>query len=211
MLPAATQTLLLAAAEPSGSAALLWRAADRLGLGAEAAVAAEADGLLTIAEQITFRHPLVRSAVYHGARLKERQRVHGTLAAVVDARMDAEGRAWHLAAAATGPDERVAGELARSSARAHSRGSDRRRAHPGAGPARAGDLRAERAAHPRPGSAPAWRNPGADLTGVTLDGAQVDAHMVWPEGFDPGTHRLVMVTDDERLRYRRRYQDRPPQ
>jgi hypothetical protein len=45
---------------------------------------------------------------------------------------------------------------------------------------------------------------GADLTGATLDGAQIDAHTVWPDGFDPGTHRLVTVTDDGRPRYRDR-------
>lgn len=52
---------------------------------------------------------------------------------------------------------------------------------------------------------------GADLTGATLDGAQVDAHTVWPDGFDPDTHRLVMVADDKRVRYRRRSQDWAPQ
>src|SRR5229473_2576893 len=48
-LPQVTQRLLLlAAAEPVGDPALLWRAAGRLGIGADAAVPAEASGLLTI-------------------------------------------------------------------------------------------------------------------------------------------------------------------
>lgn len=51
---------------------------------------------------------------------------------------------------------------------------------------------------------------GADLTGATLDGAEVDAHTVWPDGFDQGTHRLVIVADDKPIRYRR-YQDRTTQ
>src|SRR5712691_1061780 len=68
--------LLLAAAEPTGDPALLWRAAGRLGIGAGAADAAaapaEADGLLTVGAQVTFRHPLVRSAVYQAARAANR-------------------------------------------------------------------------------------------------------------------------------------------
>jgi hypothetical protein len=64
-LPAAAQRLLLvAAAEPVGEPALVWRAAGEFGIDVEAAAAAaEAAGLLTIGERVTFRHPLVRSAV----------------------------------------------------------------------------------------------------------------------------------------------------
>ena len=68
-LPAATRRLMLvAAAEPAGGPALVWRAAERLGIGAEAAWPAADAGLLTIGERVTFRHPLVRSAVYRAAR-----------------------------------------------------------------------------------------------------------------------------------------------
>jgi hypothetical protein len=63
----AQQLLLVAAAEPAGEPVLMWRAARRLGIGAQAAAAAEAAGLVTIGEQVTFRHPLVRSAVYRAA------------------------------------------------------------------------------------------------------------------------------------------------
>src|SRR5205807_4844872 len=57
-LPAETQRLLLvAAAEPVGDPVLVWRAADRLGIGAQAA--ADTDGLLTLGASVTFRHPLV--------------------------------------------------------------------------------------------------------------------------------------------------------
>jgi AAA ATPase domain len=67
-LPATTQRLLLvAAAELTGEPTLMWRAAERLGIAVAAAAAAEADGLLTIGERVTFRHPLVRSAVYWAA------------------------------------------------------------------------------------------------------------------------------------------------
>ncbi|MDQ1655556.1 MAG: hypothetical protein QOD41_639, partial [Cryptosporangiaceae bacterium] len=122
-LPAPTQTLLLlAAAEPSGCQDLLRRAADRLGLAAEVAAPAEAAGLLANTDEVTFRHPLIRSAVYYGAPPRDRRRVHAALAAAADADADPDGRAWHLAAAASGPDEDAASELANSAARARARG-----------------------------------------------------------------------------------------
>src|SRR3954466_8534859 len=67
-LPDDTRLLLLfAAAEPVGDPLLLWRAAKRVGIVSAAAEAAEAQGLLTIGGRVTFRHPLVRSAVYRAA------------------------------------------------------------------------------------------------------------------------------------------------
>ena len=70
-LPAGTRLLLLvAAAEPVGDAVLVWRAAERLGIAASAAAAAEADGLVEIGTRVRFRHPLVRSAVYRSARCR---------------------------------------------------------------------------------------------------------------------------------------------
>jgi DNA-binding CsgD family transcriptional regulator len=114
--------LLLAAAEPLGDPLLLWRAADGAGVPASAAAAAEGDGLVSIGARVTFRHPLVRSAVYRSATDPERRTAHLALAAATDRRADPDRRAWHLAAAAAGPDEAVAKELERSAGRAQARG-----------------------------------------------------------------------------------------
>src|SRR6185312_12866886 len=123
VLPAATQRLMLvAAAEPAGEPALVWRAAERLGIGAEAVAPAADAGLLTIGERVMFRHPLVLSAVYRAASPPERRAAHQALAGATDPRADPDRRAWHRAQATLGPDEDVAAELERSASRAQARG-----------------------------------------------------------------------------------------
>jgi DNA-binding NarL/FixJ family response regulator len=118
----ARSLLLVAAADPVGDPLLLWRAAERLGIGMEAADGPVASGLLTIGNTVTFRHPLVRSAIYRSATAGERRAVHLALAEATERQVDPDRRAWHLAAAAPGPDEEVAAELVRSAGRAQGRG-----------------------------------------------------------------------------------------
>ena len=122
-LPELTQrVMLVAAAEPLGDPALLWRAAGHLGIGTDAVAPAEADGLLTVGTRVVFRHPLVRSAVYQAASIGDRRLAHRALAEATDAGADPDRRAWHQAQAISGPDEDVAAELERSAGRAQARG-----------------------------------------------------------------------------------------
>jgi DNA-binding CsgD family transcriptional regulator len=120
--PDTRRLLLLAAAEPVGDVTLLWRAAERIDVGPDAAAPAEAAGLVQIGARVRFRHPLVRSAAYRAAPVLERREVHRALADATDARLDPDRRAWHRARAVDGPDEDVAGELERSADRAQARG-----------------------------------------------------------------------------------------
>ena len=119
----ARRLLLVAAAEPTGDLALVWRAASSpLGVDQRAAEAVEAAGLVEFGSRVTFRHPLVRSAVYGAAGLKERHTVHRALADATDPLLEPDRRAWHRAHSAWRPDEQVAAELERCAGRAQLRG-----------------------------------------------------------------------------------------
>src|SRR5579862_2620750 len=118
----ARRLLLVAAAEPVGDPALLWRAAQGLGIPETALEPAESAGLLTLDGAVAFRHPLVRSAVYEAAAPNERREAHRALAEATDAELDPDRRAWHRAQAVAAPDEAVATDLERSAARAQTRG-----------------------------------------------------------------------------------------
>jgi DNA-binding CsgD family transcriptional regulator len=122
-LPEATQLLLLViAAEPSGDAALIWRAARTLGVAEDALDIAVARGVIAPDSPMRFRHPLIRSAAYSGATRAELRLVHQALASVADEAESSDRRAWHLAVATVGPSEEVAEQLERSAVGARSRG-----------------------------------------------------------------------------------------
>jgi len=107
---------------PVGDPMLVWRAAERLGIGAGAVTAATEAGLLEFGAQVRLRHPLVRSMAYRSASLQDRREAHQALAEVTDPQVDPDRRAWHRAQAAPGPDDDVAAELERSASRAQARG-----------------------------------------------------------------------------------------
>src|SRR6201995_807082 len=122
-LPEDTQRLLLvAAADPTGDPALFWLAAEQLRIPGSALEPAGSVGLIGLDSMVRFRHPLARSAVYRAAAPEDRRRAHRALAEATDAKIDPDRRAWHLAQAATGPDEEVAAELEQAAGRAQARG-----------------------------------------------------------------------------------------
>jgi DNA-binding CsgD family transcriptional regulator len=119
--PPTRRLMLLAAADATGDATLLWRAAHTLGVGRDAAAVADSEQLLEIGSRVRFRHPLVRSAAYAAASSEERSAAHLALAGATDQQEDPERRVWHLAAAATGFDEEVAAALERTAGRVEAR------------------------------------------------------------------------------------------
>jgi DNA-binding CsgD family transcriptional regulator len=114
--------LVVAAAEPTGDLALVWRAQAQLGIPAVAAESAVQDGLVEVGARVRFRHPLVRSAVYRSASGSERQAAHRALAEATDPQLDPDRRAWHRAQSASEADEDLAAELMLSAGRAQARG-----------------------------------------------------------------------------------------
>ncbi|HEX4287327.1 MAG TPA: AAA family ATPase, partial [Trebonia sp.] len=121
-LPDDTQMLLVvAAAEDSEALGLIMRAGSRLGIEPWALEPAEQAGIVSVSgDQITFGHPLARSATYAGAAFGQRQRVHTALADACGPD-EPDRRAWHRAAAALAPDEEVARELESTARRALAR------------------------------------------------------------------------------------------
>ncbi|MVU81679.1 AAA family ATPase [Nocardia sp. ET3-3] len=126
-LPEPTRTLLtVMAIDESCDPAVILRAAAALGVGVDDLGPAEAAGLLQAGAgtelPITFRHPLIRAAVYQRAPLAARMAVHRALAEALDSPEQADRRAWHRAAAAVGPDAELADALERNAVRARERG-----------------------------------------------------------------------------------------
>lgn len=111
------------AAVCGGDLAVTARVCGEAGDGVQGLARAEALGLVRVAgSHLEFAHPLVRSAVYAGIPADERRSLHeGVAAALPDTEPDR--RAWHLSAAALGPDESVAIELDAVGSRAERRGA----------------------------------------------------------------------------------------
>lgn len=111
-LPTATRDLLLLAAlDGTGDLAVL-EAAGAAGQVLDALGPAEHERLVSISaltRRLSFRHPLIGSAVVEEATTSDRRRAHQTLADVLTDQP--ERRAWHMGEAASGPDEAVAALL----------------------------------------------------------------------------------------------------
>ncbi|SEG74368.1 Predicted ATPase [Actinacidiphila yanglinensis] len=123
-LPPGTRTLLLiAAADHTGDPDILLAAATALGVGVDDLPPAQDAGIVLVDEEdrLRFRHPLMRAAIHQRAALPERLAAHRALAEACDPVHDPDHRAWHLAMAATGPDEEVAAALEATAHRARER------------------------------------------------------------------------------------------
>jgi DNA-binding CsgD family transcriptional regulator len=112
--------LAAAAAEPTATRRLVLSVAQRLG--AHPDDIAGLDRLVSFGDVIQFSHPLVRSAAYYSVPPSERRRIHRELAREMDSPQHADRVAWHLAMAATGPDEDVASRLEQAARRMRDRG-----------------------------------------------------------------------------------------
>ncbi|GGM76268.1 transcriptional regulator [Lentzea pudingi] len=119
-LPPASQAILLvAAADRLAGMDTVLRVARAVGADTADLEPAERAGLISVTDELTFRHPLVRAAAYQCATHHQRIAVHRAFA---EALTTPDRRAWHLAAATTEPDEEVAAELERTALRAERRG-----------------------------------------------------------------------------------------
>ncbi|MEA2428736.1 MAG: hypothetical protein QOF37_2364 [Thermoleophilaceae bacterium] len=117
------QALLVAAASETGRMDIILPALREAGIPPDALRRAELERLVEIGSgTLAFRHPLVRSAVYHAAPAETRRSAHRALAHAAREDTLADHRAWHLAAAAEAPDESVAAQLERVAERAERSG-----------------------------------------------------------------------------------------
>jgi DNA-binding CsgD family transcriptional regulator len=120
-LPDSTRrALVVAAADETGDVLTLERAVEFCDLTFTDLDAAERSGLVRIDGVLSFRHPLVRSAIYRSASRGERRAAHEALAFVLD---DPVRSAWHRALVAERADEGIAAELEAAGAQAAARGA----------------------------------------------------------------------------------------
>jgi DNA-binding CsgD family transcriptional regulator len=141
------RALVVAAVSLSDEAETIAAALASLGLDRGALEPAEDAGLLTLSGgRVGFRHPLVRSAVFHAAPPSERRAAHRAVADALRDRADPERLAWHLAGAAIGQDEQAAVALEAAAQQAEERSSY---AAAAAALERAASLTADEDARPR--------------------------------------------------------------
>jgi DNA-binding CsgD family transcriptional regulator len=127
-LPApARAALVIAAADDAADLGTVLRALELAGLDAVSLGTAEEAGLIQVTDgRIAFTHPLLRAAAYRHTTFDRRLAAHRALADALDGALGsadaaADRRAWHLAAASTGPDEQAAHALESAAERARGR------------------------------------------------------------------------------------------
>ncbi len=108
------RAVLLCAVVAGGDLALVATACADLGLDVAALAPGEDAGLVVVHHgRVDFQHPLLRAAVYSGSTAEQRHQTHRAVARAFPPG-DVDRRAWHLAAAAWGPDAEVADLLVRA-------------------------------------------------------------------------------------------------
>ena len=119
--PVGRDVALLTAAAANPTVEVILAASGDASAAGDALGSAEVAGVLEIADdRVRFTHPLLRSLHYSSATDGERRRAHRRLAEVTG---ETEGQVRHLALAATGPDEELAGRLAAAAQTACLRGA----------------------------------------------------------------------------------------
>ena len=109
----AWRAVLLCAAGPDGAPAALARALRQDGVDPAATLdeAEERGVLVRHGGGLRFRHPLLRAAAWRLATPAQRRAAHLELADALPGEAARAARTWHLAEAADGPDDALAGEL----------------------------------------------------------------------------------------------------
>jgi DNA-binding CsgD family transcriptional regulator len=174
-LPEATRhAVLLAAVSDIAELHVLRAALEQLGLSLAELEPAESARLVSLGGGVLqFRHPLVRSAIYHAADPVERRRAHAAMASVLG---QDERAAWHLAAAALGPDEVAAEALERAAKTARRRSGFTAAAAAFERAARLSEERSRRARRLTAGADAAWLGGGTSHALALLEEAIVDTH-----------------------------------
>jgi DNA-binding CsgD family transcriptional regulator len=173
LLPAdCRETLLVVAASDTGDLDVIGPALHALGNEVRSLQPAEEAGVVSAtAGRLQFRHPLLRTAIYHAAPSVARRAAHQALAGFAAGEWELDRRAWHLAAAAPAQDEAAAEALEQTALAARQRGG---RAEAASAFERAAELGAEgpeRARRLREAAVDAWLVGRADRAYELLDAA----------------------------------------
>jgi DNA-binding CsgD family transcriptional regulator len=118
--PRSRDGVLVASAAMDRELAPVVAACGDLGIDTAALEDAETAGVFRLTEtQVLFSHPLFKAVAHGQASPAKRRRVHRALAQ----HSEPDSRAWHLAAAAIGPDAEAASRLEEAAGRATARGA----------------------------------------------------------------------------------------